>query len=406
MAASPVTLHLVAYACHPSQTSEPAVGWQVLQQALKYFDNVTVYTRWNNVEPVRRALAPRDRERVAFPDVSVPPWLERLKKGQRGVRTYYLGWQICVGRRLRASLADTEGTAMVHHATFATMALLPLSIAWVPRGVPVMVGPTGGLSPINWRLARQCLPTASSLGLDLARQISIWGVVRTPVAKVVAGRADRVLVQSRADGRALFGDDAHRYEVLTNAAHTAPARTSRNQAGGGARLVYVGDLIFSKGLLLLPPMLAALPATYTLSVIGEGPARERLTSELKKAGVSDRVELHGRLPRPAVQQLMSRHDILVLPSLREGAPAVVTEALEAGCSCLTFDVGAIAELVPEGRGLQVPYDLSFPESVAAFAEGAELLTLMRDLPVTGSAPTGESWDERGERLYRGWTHVG
>jgi len=80
-----------------------------------------------------------------------------------------------------------------------------------------------------------------------------------------------------------------------------------------------------------------------LTICGEGPLRERLISLIDALELHDTVHLIGVCRGMA--QWYSSLDALVLPSLTEGMPMTVLEALACGCPVVASAVGAIPTLL-------------------------------------------------------------
>jgi len=115
------------------------------------------------------------------------------------------------------------------------------------------------------------------------------------------------------------------------------------------RIVFVGSLATRyKGLEVL---LRALDTCrdhglrFVLEVLGDGrarPAMERLTARLR---LSSMVRFHGAVPQAAVQTMLLTADLMVLPSLTEGLPRALLEAMAAYCPVIGTRVGGIPELL-------------------------------------------------------------
>jgi glycosyltransferase involved in cell wall biosynthesis len=90
-------------------------------------------------------------------------------------------------------------------------------------------------------------------------------------------------------------------------------------------------------------------------VVGDGPLRGELLNLAEHLGVSERVRFLGyRTDSRALMELM---DLLVVPSLTEGSPLIVLEAMAAGIPVVASAVGGIPDQIRNGReGILVPSD--------------------------------------------------
>jgi len=142
------------------------------------------------------------------------------------------------------------------------------------------------------------------------------------------------------------------------------SRAVEASARSGPPLVFVGRLMPHKRLDLLLQAVAKLrPRTdgcALLTILGDGPDRERLERLVMDLGVSDRVRLVRRLETSDdVYALLASARVAVQPSAREGFGLFPLEALAAGLpvvSCASPD-SAVGELVRDGvEGIAVPAD--------------------------------------------------
>jgi glycosyltransferase involved in cell wall biosynthesis len=149
----------------------------------------------------------------------------------------------------------------------------------------------------------------------------------------------------------------------------------------------VGRLSPEKGHIYLfqaiKKILAALPKTRLL-VIGDGPLREKLEILSVSLGLGSAVSFLGF--RQDVVALMKISDMMVLPSLREGLPNVILEALALAKPVVATQVGGIPEIIRDGEtGLLVP-----PKDPERLAEA--LLHLLRN------PEKGKEFGERGKAI--------
>ena len=70
--------------------------------------------------------------------------------------------------------------------------------------------------------------------------------------------------------------------------------------------------------------------------------------------MGDKITYHGYVNLEQKEALMSRADILVLPSYREGLPISILEALSNSCAVIATPVGAIPEILSSDNAVIVP----------------------------------------------------
>jgi glycosyltransferase involved in cell wall biosynthesis len=90
-----------------------------------------------------------------------------------------------------------------------------------------------------------------------------------------------------------------------------------------------------------------------LLIIGDGSLRTTLQAHAKELGLDGSVRFLGT--RDDVPALLATCDLFVLPSLKEGVPLSILEAMAAGKAVVASAVGSIPQIVSEGQtGLLVP----------------------------------------------------
>lgn len=114
-------------------------------------------------------------------------------------------------------------------------------------------------------------------------------------------------------------------------------------------MLCVGRLHPQKGQRLLleavAPLLESHPR-WRLMLVGEGPMRQSLEEHIERLRCRDQVRLLGW--RVDVPRLMKTATLLVLPSLWEGLPNVVLEAMAAGLPVVASDVEGVREVLETG----------------------------------------------------------
>jgi len=86
---------------------------------------------------------------------------------------------------------------------------------------------------------------------------------------------------------------------------------------------------------------------YKFVVIGEGRERKKLENLIKKYNLENNFFLVGAIP--GAYKYLRAFDIFVLPSLKEGFPWVILEAMAAQVPIIATKVGAISEIIDDGK---------------------------------------------------------
>lgn len=172
-------------------------------------------------------------------------------------------------------------------------------------------------------------------------------------------------------------------------------RPPKRPQEGPLRVLFVGGLSQRKGLADLLDAAQLLGPTILLTLIGRpiGGACEPLQRALAQH------RWLGSLPRSAVLAEMRTHHVLVLPSLFEGLPLVIGEALAQGLPVIATSHAAADELIVHGKeGFVVP--IRSPERLAVhlaqLAAQRELLQAMAEAALRRAA--GWTWLDYRKRL--------
>lgn len=186
--------------------------------------------------------------------------------------------------------------------------------------------------------------------LPAAAQRAVAWVFKSAQCNVVLGEPWRRFLIDQ------LGVPVERVRVLYNA--VPEPRVPRQPNGvGGCRLLFLGRLGERKGArelleALASPALRRLDWSLTLAGDGEVECFRELAASLDLAA---RVRIPGWLSQQEAAAAMADADVFVLPSRDEGLPMAILEALAAGVAVVTTPVGAIPEVLEDGRtALLVP----------------------------------------------------
>lgn len=84
-----------------------------------------------------------------------------------------------------------------------------------------------------------------------------------------------------------------------------------------------------------------------LWLVGDGPLRQATEAEVIRRGIGDRVNFRGAVAEPI--PILKAADCLLMPSLIEGLPGVILEALSCGVPVIASGAGGIQEIIDDGR---------------------------------------------------------
>jgi glycosyltransferase involved in cell wall biosynthesis len=108
-----------------------------------------------------------------------------------------------------------------------------------------------------------------------------------------------------------------------------------------------------KNPLFVPSLLKELPRNVHVVWIGDGSLRDSLWEKATESGVADRLVLPGW--QHDARSYLCGFDVFILPSIYEGFPLAILEAMAAGLPCVVSDVDGVAEAVVDGEtGLVCP----------------------------------------------------
>jgi glycosyltransferase involved in cell wall biosynthesis len=344
-----------AYACDPEQGSEPGAGW-AWARMLGAVAETWVVTRANNRPAIERHVPSiPERDNLHFVYVDLPPWARRWKRGRRGIRLYYMLWQIAALIRARA-LERQISFDLYWHLTLAN-AWLGSTICLLGR--PFIYGPVGGGVATPWRF----LPSLGVRGAvyEVFRAIGREsGSLANPLARIALHRADVILTLNEDTRRWLPTSTRARSVVfphtvvddwIVDFAQRSP-RSASAKAPSHHNAVFAGDLTPWKGCHLAIAALQRAPA-WRLRICGSGPDESRLRDLSSALGLDDRVDFLGRLPRETVLELMVESDALLFPSLHDDAPFAVGEARTVGLAVVCLDRGG-PPAIAGPAGISVP----------------------------------------------------
>ena len=270
--------------------------------------------------------------------------------GRRGAVDPHMLWRLV--RWLRREHATVVHTHLFTADSYGRLAARLAGVAAVFSTVHNSVGPPGRLRKLANRVLARLSDSVIGCGDEIAAALESQGVP-----------AQRILSIPN-------GIDLQRFQ----GAQGAGVREEFGVQAERVVLGMVGRLHVQKGHEVLLECLAGMSETQRRAVaclvIGVGELEQRLRSRVEQLGLEDVVTFTGS--RTDVPRLVAALDVFVMPSLWEGLPIALLEAMASGRAVLCSSVGSIPGVVQHGENGW----LVEPGNVQALREA--ILTLVDD----------------------------
>jgi glycosyltransferase involved in cell wall biosynthesis len=294
------------------------------------------------------------------------------------------------GQKEHSSLADLKGPIGWLELTILMVQMLRCAVSTGKKfNVDLIhaywVLPSGLVALIAGRLLRKPL-IVTSLGTDL--RIAPKNPLVRALVTFVLKRIDhciglssdleiRALALGLDPSRSSVIPDGVRVDLFTQLSRNRSVERRKLRLGSADIILYVGRLHRAKGLEYLVEALSILSKTnskITLLLAGDGPEKTRLSRLAMEKSVSRLIRFLGPVPHFEIPNLISLADVCVLPSLSEGLPTFVQEAMFAGKPIVATEVGGIPDMITNrSTGLLVK-----PSDPSALANA--ILAILRDRP--------------------------
>lgn len=227
----------------------------------------------------------------------------------------------------KPSVVQAHGGESLKYAILASTGL----------GNPVVYRRIGSANP--WITGRVRRAAHGSLMRQAARVVAVAEAIRQETV-------ERFMVPARQVVTIHNGVDVHRMEP-SDSREAIRERMGIPQAA--PVLISVGALSWEKDPFAQVEIASRVIRERTQTVhliVGEGPLRGDLETEIRRRRLQDRVRLLGS--RSDVAELLHASDLLLLASQTEGMPACLIEAGMVGIPIVAYSVAGVPEVVIEG----------------------------------------------------------
>ena len=246
--------------------------------------------------------------------------------------------------------AAAQPDALIVFFSFPSGPVAALARSWY--GLPYLVSLRGGDVP------------------GLTPEVSWIHRLLAPIRRHILKHATAVVANAEGLRKLSEATDRARVHVIPNGVDTeffqpAPTPSENDAAGHPFRLLFVGRFQGQKNLPYLLQECSRLPPrSFELHLVGDGPLAAELRALAEQLGLGPAVIWHGWLPRAALRDVYQSADCLINPSLYEGMPNVVLEAMACALPVIASNIPGNQDLVSHGKtGLL--FDLENPSELAS-----------------------------------------
>ncbi len=206
-------------------------------------------------------------------------------------------------------------------------------------GVPLMVHQMADMAWNHW--------------YDRERRTNI---VKQYVMRFVMRRADMIRVSTRAEVDRLVAEGIPEARIACvpfyiDRARFAEAIAAAEVTRGPNRAVYVGRLGSQKDVATLVRACVGVVERvpeFRLTIVGDGPDRQRLERLAHELGIAHAIEFRGAIPRSRIAGEFVRASLFALPSLYEGTCMVLHEAALAGLPIVSTENAGARDFIRPG----------------------------------------------------------
>jgi glycosyltransferase involved in cell wall biosynthesis len=373
---------LSSFQCVPNQGSELGNGWHWARALADRGHEVTVLTQESHII---RAAAPPDIK-FFHVDPSESPLLRFPPLSGTGIYyyLYYLRWQEAA---LRYVQAQSQQYDVVHHVSWGSLHLG--NMLW-RLSAPLVYGPIGGgqTAPSNyWRYFGRSWPaemlrtvsTESMLKLNSRSRETVRNSAVTLVTNSATAAACRRL--GAVNVRYMLAEGLPRDWLVDD----------RSQPIGIPVVLWVGRLLPRKAPMLALQAFAelrrALPAR--LLVAGDGPLFRQVQTTVESLGLTNDVQLLGRVPWEDLKSLYDAASVFLFTSLRDSSGSQFLEALSRGLPAVALDHHGIGDVNVGPAALKVALPQRPGDLPARIASAMQ--TILTDKKWESRSVAGVNW---------------
>lgn len=396
-----------AYAVRPNSGSEGGLAWNWISGLASNYE-VFVITEGEWRDEIEAVLKKSfNSGNIHFYYIPVSERVRRMCWNQGDYRFYYYyaKWQK-KALEIARKITRENRIELIHQLNM--IGFREPGYLWKITAIPFVWGPIGGMNmvPLSY-LQETSILTRIKYGLKNA--VSEWQYRHHPRVRKIIKRADVLIAANKASYDVLTELHPEKKLILLNETGCRADRLVNRLKNDGNEfnILWVGRFIPTKLLTLSLQVIEQLKSLPGLKfhIVGQAfnaNETKRYHQLARDMGLDKICKWYGWVSHDAVQELMQQCDVFFFPSVVEGTPHVVLEAIANKLPIVCFDTCGQAEAVNDCVGRKIP--LSSPnESVQGFKALLKELYMNRTLLNTLSANCEQrryelSWDNKVKKM--------
>jgi len=160
------------------------------------------------------------------------------------------------------------------------------------------------------------------------------------------------------------GYDRNKMRYIYNGIHTKDYNKKARIKTELKNIGYIGRFTKQKGIEYLLETIKE-QQKYDFWVYGDGEEKEKILNFIDNYSLEN-VSINGFIKPENVIDALKKIDVLLLPSIDEGFPYILVEAIASGVPCIATDVGGVSEIINEKTGALIS-----PRDTEVIAEAIE-----------------------------------
>jgi glycosyltransferase involved in cell wall biosynthesis len=177
-------------------------------------------------------------------------------------------------------------------------------------------------------------------------------------ARLTFAAADKILCYTETEKKELvdLGIKSEKIDVIHNGIDADRFVPAKESCFDKKKLLWVGRYAKGKGLDYLIEAFGILKkrhTTATLTMVGKGPDKDHIVQKIRDMNLEKSIIMKDFVPNSEIVDMYQNSSVFVLPSLKEGVPRTILEAMSCGIPVVCSRLPQLVDIV-DGSGLLVP----------------------------------------------------